>query len=91
MPGSQATNITQHHLFISVVDQLDGIRWALSGAGATSLAQSRVDESSPTKVSDPMSINKVDDLGDAERTGPGAGKTANTFVWIHFGDDATQV
>jgi len=50
LPGSQSTNILEHHLLIRVVNQLDGIGRAFTGAGAAALAQSWVNKRSTTQT-----------------------------------------
>lgn len=90
-PTAKTADIAHHHLGVSIIDQLDCIGWTFTGAGSTTLALRRVNESGSAKASDPTPSFLLDNLGNGEGAGAGTGETADAFIGVYNGNNTTQV
>ena len=72
LPAAQPGYISQAHLLIAVICQLDGIRRARPGACAATLALGRVNIRCASQPANPASIWQFYHLWDLERAGADA-------------------
>jgi len=73
------------------MNQLDCSGWTFSSTGTASLTLRRIDERCASQTTNAISALKLDYLGDTEWADTCASQAPYTFIWIHLGNDTTQL